>query len=60
MDLLLLEEKLMETKLSFNRQLSLSGNPGYDPQLTFDLKRDIEWFEQLKSDHEHDQPAQKD
>jgi hypothetical protein len=59
MDLLLLEEKLLETKLSFNRQLSLSGNPGYDPQLTFDLKRDIKWFEQQKSFYEHEQPEQK-
>ena len=46
MDLRLLEEKLSEANLSYSRQLSLSGNPRYDPKLTFALKKDIEWLEQ--------------
>lgn len=45
MDLKLLKEKYFKAKLSYDRQLSLSGNPRYDPKLTFDLKRDIEWLE---------------
>ena len=48
MNLQQLEEKLMEAKLSYHRQLSLAGNPRYDPGLTFDLKKDIEWLEQQK------------
>jgi len=48
MNKILLEEKLSNVRLSYNRQLSLCGNRGYDPKLTFDLKKDIEWFEQEK------------
>ena len=47
--LLLLEEKLSELKLSYNRQLSLLGNPRYDVKLTFELKKDIEWMESQKT-----------
>jgi hypothetical protein len=48
MDLQLLEEKLTETILSYHRQLALSGNPRYDPKLTYALKKDIEWLESQK------------
>jgi len=44
-NLSLLEQQLSGVKLSYTRQISLSGNPRYDPKLTFELKKDIEWLE---------------
>jgi hypothetical protein len=29
---------------SYLRQLSLAGKPGYDPQLTIQLKMDLDWL----------------
>ena len=46
MDVQTLEYKLSAARLSYNRQLSLCANARYDPELTFDLKTDIEWLEQ--------------
>ncbi|HMC87175.1 MAG TPA: hypothetical protein VKI61_16740, partial [Chitinophagaceae bacterium] len=46
-----LEKRLLDVKISFNRQLTLIGKPGYDPKLTMSLKKDIAWLEeQNKSD----------
>ena len=45
-----LEKRILETKISIDRQLNLIGKPGYDPALTINLKKDIAWLqEQNKS-----------
>jgi hypothetical protein len=30
---------------SYQRQLDLAGKPGYDPKLTVELKKDLDWLE---------------
>jgi hypothetical protein len=35
---------------SYQRQLDLAGKPGYDPKLTIELKKDLDWLtEQQKA-----------
>ncbi len=50
MELLILEQKLLDVKASYYRQLALTGNPWYDPILTFYLKKDIELLERQKKE----------
>jgi hypothetical protein len=40
----LLEVRMRAIEASCLRQLSLIGKPGYDPQLTIQLKKDLDWF----------------
>jgi hypothetical protein len=46
MNLPLLEKRILETKISIDRQLNLIGKSGYDPVLTMNLKKDIAWLQE--------------
>jgi hypothetical protein len=40
-----LEKRRSAIQASFDRQLSLAGKPGYDPHLTENLKKDLDWLQ---------------
>jgi hypothetical protein len=42
MELSLLDKKICDIKTSYERQLNLSGKPGYDVMLTINLKKDLQ------------------
>jgi hypothetical protein len=41
-----LEKRRSAIQASFDRQLSLAGKPGYDPLLTENLKKDLDWLQE--------------
>jgi hypothetical protein len=43
-----IETRLLAIEASYKRQLTLAGKPGYNPQLTVQLKEDLEWLLDLK------------
>jgi len=45
-----LEDRLLAIEASYRRQLSLAGKPGYDPQLTLQLKKDLDWLREQKNE----------
>jgi hypothetical protein len=49
LDPLVLEDRLCAVEASYQRQLLLAGKPGYDPQLTIQLKKDLDWLREQKS-----------
>ncbi|HEY4937075.1 MAG TPA: hypothetical protein VII44_10870 [Puia sp.] len=48
MELSFLDKKMLDVKTSFERQLNLSGKPGYDAMLTINLKKDFQILEEQK------------
>ncbi len=48
MELSFLDEKMRDVKTSYERQLNLSGKPGYDAMLTINLKKDFQILEEQK------------
>lgn len=48
MELSFLDEKMRDVKTSYERQLNLSGKPGYDAMLTINLKKDFQILEKQK------------
>ena len=48
LDPLIIEDRLRAIEASYQRQLGLAGKPGYDPQLTVQLKTDFEWLLEQK------------
>jgi hypothetical protein len=52
---LLLDPSVIEARkraieASYLRQLDLAGKPGYDPQLTLQLKQDLDWLNEQKTE----------
>ena len=39
-----IEARRRAIEASYQRQLGLAGKPGYDPQLTAQLKKDLDWL----------------
>jgi hypothetical protein len=48
MELSFLDKKMLDIKSSYERQLNLSGKPGYDAMLTINLKKDIQILEEQR------------
>ena len=40
----IIEERMLAIEASYQRQLGLAGKPGYDPLLTVQLKKDLDWL----------------
>jgi hypothetical protein len=40
----IIEARKRAIEASYQRQLGLAGKPGYDPQLTIQLKQDLDWL----------------
>jgi hypothetical protein len=40
----IIEARKRAIEASYQRQLGLAGKPGYDPQLTIQLKKDLDWL----------------
>jgi hypothetical protein len=40
----IIESRKRAIEASYQRQLGLAGKPGYDPQLTIQLKQDLDWL----------------
>jgi hypothetical protein len=45
----IIEDRKRAIEASYQRQLDLAGKPGYDPQLTDQLKKDLDWLEEQKT-----------
>ncbi len=45
----IIESRKCAIEASYQRQLSLAGRPGYDPQLTMQLKKDLDWLNEQKN-----------
>ena len=43
-DLSVIEARKRAIEASYQRQLDLAGKPGYDPKLTIELKKDLDWL----------------
>ena len=43
-----IEARKRAIEASYQRQLDLAGKPGYDPQLTIQLKKDLDWLTEQK------------
>ncbi len=43
-----IEDRMRAIEASYQRQLGLAGKPGYDPQLTVELKKDLDWLKEQK------------
>jgi hypothetical protein len=41
----IIEERRRAIKASYQRQIDLAGKPGYDPLLTENLKKDLDWLD---------------
>jgi hypothetical protein len=41
----IIQDRVKAIKASYLRQLGLAGKPGYDPQLTIQLKQDLDWLQ---------------
>jgi hypothetical protein len=48
LNLTTIEQRLLAVATSYQRQLALAGKPGYDPVLTDQLKKDLDWLEEQK------------
>jgi hypothetical protein len=48
MELSFLDKRVLDVKTSYERQLNLSGKPGYDAMLTISLKKDIQILEEQR------------
>jgi hypothetical protein len=48
MELSFLDKKMRDIKTSYERQLNMSGRPGYDAMLTINLKKDFQILEDQK------------
>ena len=44
MDPSVIEARKRAIEASYQRQLDLAGKPGYDPKLTIELKKDLDWL----------------
>jgi hypothetical protein len=40
----IIEARKRAMEASYQRQIELAGKPGYDPQLTLQLKKDMDWL----------------
>ncbi|HEV7423570.1 MAG TPA: hypothetical protein VGO21_00070 [Candidatus Paceibacterota bacterium] len=40
----IIEARKRAIEASYQRQIELAGKPGYDPQLTLQLKKDMDWL----------------
>jgi hypothetical protein len=45
-----IEARKRAIEASYQRQLDLAGKPGYDPKLTIELKKDLDWLNEQKSE----------
>jgi hypothetical protein len=43
-----IEARKLAIETSYQRQLDLAGKPGYDPKLTIELKKDLDWLNEQK------------
>ena len=50
LDPIVLEDRLRAIEASYQRQLDLAGKPGYDPQLTLQLKNDLDWLKKQRNE----------
>jgi|GEM_PF-5717101 hypothetical protein len=41
-----IEARKRAIETSYHRQLDLAGRPGYDPQLTLQIKKDLDWLKE--------------
>ena len=44
-----IEARKLAIEASYQRQLDLAGKPGYDPKLTIELKKDLDWLNDQKA-----------
>jgi hypothetical protein len=44
-----IEARKRAIEASYQRQLDLAGKPGYDPKLTIELKKDLDWLNEQKT-----------
>ena len=42
----IIEARKRAIEASYQRQLDLAGKPGYDPKLTVQLKKDLDWLKE--------------
>jgi hypothetical protein len=47
-DLSSIDSRIKAVESSYHRQLNQAGKPGYDPALTIDLKKDLDWWTEQK------------
>jgi hypothetical protein len=45
-DPFVIETRKRAIETSYHRQLELAGRPGYDPKLTLQLKKDLDWLKE--------------
>ena len=53
----LIEARKRAIEASYQRQLDLAGKPGYDPKLTIELKKDLDWLTEQQNALEGSDPA---
>jgi hypothetical protein len=46
----IIEDRKRAIEASYQRQIDLAGKPGYDPQLTVQLKKDLDWLNEQKTE----------
>jgi hypothetical protein len=44
LDPFIIEARKRAIEASYKRQIELAGKPGYDPKLTEQLKKDLDWL----------------
>jgi hypothetical protein len=44
-----IEARKRAIEASYQRQLDLAGKPGYDPKLTIELKKDLDWLNEQRT-----------
>lgn len=49
----IIEARKRAIEASYKRQLDLAGKPGYDPKLTIELKKDLDWLNEQKIEPEN-------
>jgi len=54
-DLSSIDSRVKAAQVSYRRQLNLAEKAGYDPSLTFDLKKELDWLveQYIRSDFMH-------
>ncbi len=52
-----IEARKRAIEASYQRQLDLAGKPGYDPKLTIELKKDLDWLIELQNASDAGDPA---
>ena len=45
----IIEARKRAIEASYKRQIELAGKPGYDPKLTEQLKKDLDWLSEQES-----------